>query len=442
MANFSFVLRQPKKPGTNVLNPELTPVILIFSYDAKNRFKCQTDLKVEGTKWDSKKQKRKDKAPGATSFNKRLKDLEENLLEYYNELLANSPDITYLQIKEKIQFFVKNGSRPDMEEKTGFFDVFDKYIEANKPEVSPRTIQKYNSVKTSLQKFSGLKRKYNNLSFSQIDLNFFDTYKTYLLTEVYNQKSGEKGYRDDTVAKYIENLKNYLLWALDRGYHKNRDFQKKKFSVSRKPKQDIVTLSMDELRTLYKHDFSNSKKYDNVRDLFCFAAFTGQRWADIERFDKKQIVGDAWIFEAQKTKKQTIIPFLGYIAPALDILKKHDFKLPDISNQKFNDYIKEAAELAELKREVEIKRYQGNKEIVIKQPLHKFISMHTGRRTAVSLLLNVAKMPIPQVMEITQHSDYDTLKKYIVEDKDALRTNLAKTRSVDFKMEVVKSMAQ
>jgi integrase len=276
-------------------------------------------------------------------------------------------------------------------------------------------------------------------------MNFYDDYRNYLLTEVVNPKrkddkgNNEKGLLNDTVSKYLENLKHFLKWSLERGHHKNREFQRTDFSSSRRSKQDIVTLSMDELKKFYEHDFSSDTRLERVRDLFCFSAFTGQRWQDLALFKKEDIVGDSWIFRADKTGKKTIIPFIGYIAPALDILKKYKYKLPEISNQKANKYLKEAAAKAELDRIVSKERMRGRERLIGKEPLHKYLTMHDGRRTCVSLLLNVAKMPIPQVMDITRHSDFKTLRKYINEDPDALRKNLQETTSVvDIKLRLVK----
>ena len=147
---------------------------------------------------------------------------------------------------------------------------------------------------------------------------------------------------------------------------------------------------------------------------------------------------DIWSIQNKKT---TVIPLVGYAAPALDILKKYNFELPVISNQKFNDFLKLAAkeEKAELTRIVEINRFQGNKKQTYVKPLHEVISSHVARRTAVSILLNIYRMPVPQVMEITGHSDFKTLKRYINKDSEALRTNLEQTRSVTELMKVVKT---
>ena len=460
MANINFVLRETfskgvsdkvkeqKKKGGRIdqfYNTSETPILMMFGYDRDNRFKCKTDLKILPKDWDFKKQRMKSNITGSYEFNDRLNKLQKDVTDFYNGQVNTYPNLTFNQIKEKITEFVKIQQQPNFEKGTGFFDILNDYIEKNKTKVSPRTIQKYKTLKKSLESFASNKKKYKNLTFSQIDLNFYDDYRNYLLMEVENPKrkddegNNEKGLLNDTVAKYVENLKNFMKWSLERGHHKNREFQRSDFSSSRKPKQDIVTLDFDELKQFYEHDFSGDKRLDHVRDLFCFATFTGQRWGDIAKFKKDDVASDTWTFIAEKTGKKTIVPFLGFIAPALTILKKYNYKLPEISNQKFNEYIKEAAEAVELNRSVSIERMQGRKKLILENPLHQFITMHTARRTCVSLSLNVAKMPIPQVMDITQHSDFKTLRKYINEDPDALRKNLKETRSVvDFELKVVK----
>ena len=460
MANINFILRDPykkdasesvrenKKKGKRIdklFSIDETPVLMMFGYDRVHRFKCKTDLKVKPAEWDFKKQRKKSKLTGSYELNGRLDELQKDVTDFYNGLITEKPDITFNRVKEKITEFVKEHQNPNFEEGTGFFDVMSEYIERNKTKVAHRTIQKYNTLKKSLSEFASTKKKYRNLTFSQIDLNFYDDYRNYLLTEVDNPKrknadgESEKGLLNDTVAKYIENLKNFMKWTLERDYHKNREFQRSDFSSSRKAKQDIVTLEFEELKKFYEHDFSEDKRLDQVRDLFCFAAFTGQRWGDIANFKKADINNNTWKFIAEKTGKKTIVPFIGYIAPAITILEKYNYVLPEISNQKFNEYIKEAAEAAELNRPVSIERMQGRNKLIIENPLHQFVTMHTARRTCVSLLLNVAKMPIPQVMDLTQHTDFKTLRKYINEDQDSLRKNLEETRSViDVKLRVLK----
>ena len=94
------------------------------------------------------------------------------------------------------------------------------------------------------------------------------------------------------------------------------------------------------------------------------------------------------------------------------ILKRNHYKLPVISNQKTNEYIKELAELAEINEPVMITKYRGVEAIEFKEPKHNFISSHTARRTFVTLSLEKGMRP-ETVMEITGHKDYKMFRKYI-----------------------------
>jgi len=85
--------------------------------------------------------------------------------------------------------------------------------------------------------------------------------------------------------------------------------------------------------------------------------------------------------------------------------------LPMISDQKYNDYLKDAAEAAGIADQVRMVRRSGEKEIILEGPKHAFISSHTARRTAITLLLQMG-VPAATVMKITGHRKLDTLMKY------------------------------
>lgn len=187
----------------------------------------------------------------------------------------------------------------------------------------------------------------------------------------------------------------------------------------RKSHNEIVVLTEQELNDLYELDLSKKLSYDRVRDLFCFACFTGQRFSDIMRFNKSDFKDNVWTFISAKTKKKVSVPFTGYIAKGLDILKKYNYKIPAISNQKFNDYIKEVGQLAGIDEPVRIIRFNAKNEIIIEKPKYDFMSSHMGRRTLVTILLSKG-VPITLVQNITQHSDIRTLMKYESAGMDSL----------------------
>lgn len=465
MATYNFTLRNQYKPGTeskqkelkkitnakkksqmldSILSLEQVPIRLTVGIDRSHRFHVNTSFVVYPKQWSFTEKKMKSQAAGSQDFNKKLDELRESVRTYYDELMELEEKPTFEQVRDLVNEYVSTRRKPKFsEDELSFFDVYDEFIERKKKELHHRTIQKFNTSRNQLKAFTD---KYYSryFNFEKIDVNFIDRYKSFLQYEAYNQKSHEekkenrKGMRNDTTNKYIENFKNFLRWSFERGYHTNTIFQHTEFRAKRQSDLDIVTLTIHELKTLYEKDLSEDKSLERVRDVFCFGAFTGQRWSDVTSFRKEDLHGDSWIFESYKTKKEINVPLVGYASPALDILKKYNYDLPAISNQKFNDYIKLAADKAELNRVVEIKRYQGNKTITLTKPVHKVISSHMARRTAVSILLNVYRIPVSQVMEITGHTDFKTLKRYINKDREALRSNLEQTMSVDQLMKVVK----
>ena len=61
---------------------------------------------------------------------------------------------------------------------------------------------------------------------------------------------------------------------------------------------------------------------------------------------------------------------------------------------------------------VEIVRFKGSERVPIIYPKHQLISMHTGRKTFVTLSLEKG-MSAEEVMAITGHSDYKSFKRYV-----------------------------
>jgi integrase len=401
--------------------------------------------------WDFKRQQVKSQVSGSRIINDSLNKFSEDILNKYNEIRNDFPEKKFDEIAVNIKEFAKTGTTPIYSEKNKpFLAVYDEYINERMNELSYRTIQKFETLKKVLIDFE--KKKNYRLTFDRIDLVFYDKFKNYLQSKKpvgrmkTRDEAQQKGLLNATTEKYISNLKNFMKWSMGRGYHTSTHFMRPEFEAKRQqknePKNKIVTLRIDELTKLYKHDFSNNKRLEKVRDIFCFACFVGQRWSDIERFNKEDIKGNWWSFISFKTGTEINVPLVGYSAPAMDILKKYNFKLPVISSQKFNDYLKEVGKVAELDRPVVIERRVGRKIVEFKKPLHRFMSSHMGRRTAVSLLLNVYGVPLHKVRDITGHSDLKTLDKYLDKDLAELEKSMAETKSIsEGVMSVVKSNA-
>lgn len=136
------------------------------------------------------------------------------------------------------------------------------------------------------------------------------------------------------------------------------------------------------------HDIETSvipiERIARVRDLFVFQTYTMMSYADLKRFDYGKCTKEngevVYKSRRQKTKQAFTVMLLR---PALAILKRYDYKLPVISCEKYNEYLKVVAMYARI---------------------DKPISSHWARHTGATLMLNEGNVPIHVIQHILGHS--------------------------------------
>jgi integrase len=338
-----------------------------------------------------------------------FKKMENAIIEVVQQAKLHKKPITAVLIQQALE----EEEVPNHQPKS-FQDIITEYLEVSQMSKSSKSMFTYKRTTELLLEFA--EKKKIALSFDSINLDFFDKFIGYL-SQKPNENANAKtkvGFLNDTLNKFIDNFKLFMKWSMERGYHQNQEFLKFKTAKSQKRSKntDIIVLTEIELKNLKDLDLSNNKRLEQVRDLFVFCVHTGQRWSDIERFESSQVQGEDWIFIAQKTRKKTEVPLVGFGKPAYFILEKYNFKLPLLSPQRFNDYLKEVAKLAGIDTEIVITRFAGTSKIQISKPKYEFISAHTARRTCVTLLLSKGIAP-NIIMKLTGHTDIATLMKYI-----------------------------
>jgi site-specific recombinase XerD len=405
-------------------------LILLKAYYNNQRFVYSTKEFILPQLWDNTTERPttdkdliKKAAKEDVLLRENLKEINIQLNRYEDEL---NKAVQYLVTQEllvtpeNLKNLLDNVFRKEskaVKKERGFYHVFDDFLEIGRDKYSERTIKKYRTLLKALKEFEQFAQY--PITFENINLQFYDKFNNFLLRR---KKPGAKvGLLNDSIGKYFASIKAFMQWSFNRKYHTSQEYKQEEFKVSRTGKNEIVTLTEEEFLKVLNLDLSDNTRLLKVRDLFCFATFVGQRWSDIERFKKEDIKGDWWVFEAYKTKKETRIPFTGWSTPALDILKRYEFSLPIISQQKFNDYLKEVGELAGINSTVKIKRQSGKQEIIIEKPKFEFMSSHMARRTCVTILLGKG-VPPTTVMLLTGHTDLGTLMKYENTKEEALKT--------------------
>jgi integrase len=454
--------KSPSKKTVRPLNPLETRLYLVLIVDHDHVVRVKTEHKIYPEQWDFKTQLKKGvkgNAAGTTELNKEIEEFNEGLqklkkdtLEEYRKMVKQFPDMPFSHVAQILKDYGKNKEIPFSDNDKDFLQRLDEYISTMEGELTAGTLKKFVTLKNSLIEFGKQNKKYAKLSFSMIDEGFRSSYVKYLRSQKprgrqkTRPEDDQNGLLTDTVGKYIESVKTFCKWAERNKYHTNKEYLDlpiftKADKKRKKQDSDIVTMTLAELKQFYNYKFTEDSTFDHVRDLFCFEAFTGQRWGDVIKFDERELQGNVWVLTNQKTNKEVSIDLVGYAAPALEILKKYNFELPVISNQKFNLYIKKAGEEAEINTPVRLTRYVGIKQIILEGPKYEFLHSHVARATCVSILLNNFNINPIHVMEITNHSDLKTLQKYIKKDRNARKEAISKTKSINEPLTIVKQKA-
>ena len=163
-------------------------------------------------------------------------------------------------------------------------------------------------------------------------------------------------------------------------------------SITRGKCKERQPLLESELKRMRDADFEDNVKLERVRDLFIFSAYTGLAFCDTQAFDYKQMTvkeGNMTFIDGSRIKTDTQY-FTPILAPAMEVLKKYDFKLPRISNQKANDYL-----------------HLIQAQLGIKKPL----TFHVARHSFATLAL-AHDVPIENVARMLGHEDIRTTQIY------------------------------
>jgi integrase len=294
----------------------------------------------------------------------------------------------------------------DLLKSTSFMDVFGDFIESNKSDKAERTIKGYTTVKNYLTRFQE-STKYT-LTWDNIDVKFIDKLKKY--TFITERK--QVGY----YAKITRVLSTFLHWAEERNYYQGKIYDKLKVE---EPEREVVFLSMDELLVFMDYNFE-IHRLNKVKDLYCFASFTGLRYSDVISLRREHINNKLLTKTQVKTGYVKTLPLNDF---ALKILKKYEEDenpLPKMSIQNINEYLKEGCGIIASKqlpktgfnRLVIKKSVIGSETTEVSLPLHESITFHTARKTFItnSIMLGVNIKALQDMGAPKKEKD---LKKYL-----------------------------
>ena len=164
----------------------------------------------------------------------------------------------------------------------------------------------------------------------------------------------------------------------------------KRVKLKKGKSKERTPLTERELKMI--RDFSFSGKLERVRDLFVFSAYTGMSYVDTQNFDFSSMTimkNGMYYVDGSRIKTGSRF-FTPILSPAMEVLKKYNFVLPKISNQKANDYLH---------------------VIEAQLGLIHNLTFHVARHTFATLALS-HDVPIENVARMLGHQDIQTTQIY------------------------------
>jgi integrase len=391
----------------------LVPIYVRLKSGRKIDLCCKADILVKPDSWSNETQQARQRAEvfkynsgetetdqiGRQKFNEKIAGLrsaiESELMQTHQE------DIT----TEWLQKIIDKHWHPD-KYKTNLFGYIEMFIERAKTKPNPKTGRpvSYKMQREYIATFNHLKNysteKNKVIDFKNIDLNFYDSFTQYLQ---------DKKLAVNTLGKKIQTLKTFLNSAKDENLNSYEGYKSKRF-VKLSEESDSIYLNESELTKLYEKDFSNRPGLERVRDLFLVGCWTGCRFSDISQITPDNIKEGFIHLKQYKTGNKVIIPLHPIITA---IINKYGGQLPEaISNQKFNEALKDIARLAGIDEPTHKAITKGGVKISTAYKKYELVTTHTARRSFATNLYK-SGLPTLSIMAITGHKTEEAFLKYI-----------------------------
>jgi len=468
MAKISFYLTNPKTKNETNLFCFINYGLYRIDNGAKKYLplKYYTDIEIVPDLWNKKlnRAKESDKWANPETFDISIEAVKESAKKNYDKINKRISDFE-VEVKKLIELLSENGNLPSHDKLRNELDKKfkpTKEITATDPNETPKdlfpfidhliktspnkhsTIKSFMVVRKNLQDYQKAKKK--DLNFNSIDIDFYNSFIDFLTKPTKSKtKTGKPitkaGLSKNTIGTRIKILKTFINEANDRGILVLPDYKKKSFKVL-KEETNSIYLTESELMQIYhietspgsldilRKEFNADKlpEYlEKVRDLFLIGCYTGLRFSDLSKLNKDNITGDNTInITTQKTNQKVVVP----IHPITkQIFEKYDYQLPrEISNQKFNEYLKDVAKIAGIKEPITTESTKGGFKVSETTEKYNLVTSHTARRSFATNAF-LMDMPSISIMKITGHKTESAFMRYI---KMSAKDNAIKMQSHPF----------
>ena len=411
MASGNFRIKEGKK--------DWCAIYYRFKQGGQFDLELSTKIQTPKNRWSQSKQEILNTLAVDYKFlNKKIRELDIFVKKEYENARLEAIIIDRKCLNQKINFILNQESRSEQDnEKLYLTNFIDKYIEDSKKKVTrngktikEKTRQHYKTTKNKIIAFE--EHRGERVLFKKIDISFHSDLLDFL--------KSQHLLNNNTIGGYLDDIKLFCRKAEREDIVVNQEFKARDFYSPFNETKDTY-LKNEEINKIYKQKFKHDY-LDNARDWFAIGLRTGLRISDLLKLKKENIEDEFIIWTTKKTEFPVIIPIHPQVKEILD-KRKGEFPRK-ISDQKFNNYIKEVSKIAGINEMtlsakrigVEKKNEKGESELLsrkISGSYHKYelVSSNICRRSFASNLYG--KIDTMTIMKITGHKTEREFLKYI-----------------------------
>lgn len=307
-----------------------------------------TNVKLYADQWNEKK--KVVNSVHSIQLNAMLDGMMGKLNDFILDLFRNGQQFDF----EKLNAFLEKSNHSD-----SFIEFVRTRIE-DRTDIEESTRKQHRTLLQSLEKFG--------------KINYMDDLTKANIT-LYDEFLHQQGISQPTIYNYHKRLKRYLNEAMKFGMLETYPYTGLHFERGKFEKRKYLT---DEELEMIRSCKINMPSIDRVRDLFLFQCYTGLAYADFEKFDFGRDVEErnGKYIIADRRKKTNEDYKIVLLTPAIEILKKYDYKLPVISNQQYNIMLKVVAQFAGIDKNIttHMGRYYGFSLTLIISRIQRFVA--------------------------------------------------------------------
>ena len=387
--NFWIRKSQIRKDGSS-------PIYMNINLEG-NKCQVTTGVTIKAKDWNEKSQKVRKSSPLSEALNANLNTLQVKVLKKHNELQLKGEPFNVYKLRDSLSENGKNLAT--------LGKIFDEHLDQVESLIgngySKATLVKYISTRERIREYLKAKHNRSDIYLYELNYRFIEGFSNYLKISHNNGNT--------TIYKHYQRVKKVINEAIHSGYIQRDPFHGFKIKQNKAP---LVYLTLEELAKIEEKEIKNPR-LRKVQLIFLFASYSGLSFKEIANLKNSNHIeeeGVNWInMMRQKTGRHYRIVLLPQAVKYIEIMRDEYLEeipkkslLPQITNQKYNAYLKEIADLC---------------------GISKNLTSHVARKTfSIGIALR-SKVSIELLSALLGHSNIRVTTDYYAKVTDEIMIN-------------------